>query len=79
MSRLDVGPQYVTQGLTLSCTLFLIYILGMSMMFHDTRHSPEDQLKCPRENQKTFVDDNLIIVKKHPDKTLSQTVTDTMM
>ena len=79
---LDVGPQSVTQGSTLSCTLFLIFILDMNMMFHETNHPPDLQLECVKknmtENPKTFVDDNTIIVKKMENKTLSESVLQTM-
>ena len=47
-------------------------------MFHGEKHSPENQLKCKSENQKTFVDDNSIITTKQDNKTLSESVMETM-
>ena len=76
--RLDIGPQSVIQGSTLSCTLFLIFIIDMTMMFHSSRHSPEQQINCNRENQNTFVDDNSIVIKKESNRTLSESVQSTM-
>ena len=77
-NRLDVGPQSVIQGSTLSCTLYLIYILDMSMMFHQQKHTPKEQIDCKRENQKTFVDDNSILVKTNGAQNLSEAVELTM-
>ena len=60
---LTVGPQSVTHGLTLSCTLYVIYILDMPTLFHGgTRHTPGEQRNCGQDDFKTFVDDNLVKV-----------------
>ena len=50
----------------------------MTMMFHNEKHSPENQLKCNKENQKTFVDNNSIIAKKNNQERLTETVGETM-
>ena len=57
--QLEIGPQSVIQGSTLSCYLYLVYILDIQMVFHSTRHTPEQQRNCTKTNtgNKTFVDD----------------------
>ena len=76
--KLAVGPQSVMQGNTLSCTLYLVYILDSQMAFHGRRHPPIDQRQCPKTNNKTFVNDNQLIVKKNGKPTLEDAVLDTM-
>ena len=62
--KLDIGPNSVIQGLTLSCILFLIYILDMPVIFHSKSHKPEEYRKCSEVNIKTFVDDSYVKAKK---------------
>ena len=57
---LSVGPKSVTQGSTLSCCLFLIYILDAPRMGHGATHSPLEYRNCPKTNLSTFVDDNYV-------------------
>ena len=54
--ELLTGPYSVTQGSTLSCALYLIHILDLPMIFHDTLHTPQQQRNCHKENLKTFVE-----------------------
>ena len=62
---LSVGPQSVTQGSTLSCALYLVYILDLPMIFHNQDHTPLEMRTCPSQNLKTFVDDNFMKLKNH--------------
>ena len=43
-----------------------------------TKHSPEEQRKCSEPNAKTFVDDAVIQVRKQDDKSLEESVVETM-
>ena len=72
--NLIVGPQSVTQGSTLSCVFYLIYILDLPFIFHDQKHYPEEFLKCPNEKLKSYIDDNYIQVYKNKNSTLEQAV-----
>ena len=77
-SKLLLGPNSVIQGSTLSCVLYLIYILDFPELFHSVKHSPAEYRECSKTNVKTFVDDAYLKVKKTQDKTFVQTVQDTM-
>ena len=59
------GPQSVVQGSSISCVLFLIFVLDLPNIFHDSNHSPEESSKCKNPSAKTFVDDIGIIITKH--------------
>ena len=73
-----VGNRSVTQGSTLSCIMYLVYILDMPAIFHDMNHDPEEALLCTKEDLKTFVDDNLIRVKKNDHNDLEHAIHSTM-
>ena len=45
-NTLLVCPQSVTQGLTLSCVLYLIFILNITQTFHQTTHKPLQHIEC---------------------------------
>ena len=72
------GPQSVIQGSTLSCTLFLIYILDFPDIFHDIKHEPEAMRKCPNTNTKTFVDDAYLLTQKKDNQTMKEAIVITM-
>ena len=76
--NLVVGLRSVTQGSVLSCLFYLVFILDMPTMFHESRHTPEEQRQCKRENLKTFVDDNLIKVRQNDHKSMEQAIHSTM-
>ena len=76
--KLLIGPYSVIQGSTLSCALFLIYILDMPNMFHITPHPPEEQRSCPEPNLKTFIDDSYILIRKKKDEKLKSMIRETM-
>ena len=73
--KLDIGPNSVIQGSTLSCVLFLMYILYMPQIYHDVKHNPTQYRQCPQPNLKTFVDDAFIKADRKPNQTLKQTIT----
>ena len=73
--KLLTGPQSVVQGSTVSCILFLIYVLDLPQVLHTppvcppTPHTPEDLIKCHEPNAKSFVDDEYILIMKTKDDT----------
>ena len=71
---LATGPHSVIQGSTLSCILFLIFILDMPEIFHERRHTPAEQQKCCLPNLKTFVDDAYIKARREDDETFNQVI-----
>lgn len=67
----QVGRRSVIQGSTLSCLLYLIYILDMPEIFHNKPHTPYQDVKCPRPTTFTYVDDfNTTITTKKNDPDL---------
>ena len=68
------GQNSVIQGSTLSCSLYLIYILDAPQIFHDQVHSPLDYRQCANPSLKTFVDDMYTLVTKTGNRTLQQEV-----
>lgn len=52
-----VGPRSVIQGSTLSCLMYLIYIMDIPTSFHDKPHSPLNDFHCHRPTVTTYVDD----------------------
>ena len=75
---LVLGPQSVIQGSTLSCTLFLIYILDFPDIFHDSKHEPKTMSECVKTNAKTFVDDAYLLTRRKDDQTMKQAIMETM-
>ena len=87
--KLLVGPRSVTQGLTLSCVLYLIFILDSTQIYHEVPHSPEEYSRCSTghkvlyntctpTNGKTYIDDNLVLTRTKPNQTLQDAVTETI-
>ena len=75
------GPQSIVQGSSISCVLFLIYVLDLPQIFHDQSHTPEENLNCKQPNAKTFVDDIGIVVtkpKNNDSKSMKELVGQTM-
>ena len=73
-----VGQQSVTQGSTLSCAMYLMYILDLPYIFQEQVIPPEQQRNSNTENLKTFVDDILIHLKQNQHNTLNQAIHNTM-
>ena len=76
--RLLVGPRSVTQGSTLSCIMYLIYIMDITQIFHQKPHNPEQYKDCNKTNAKSFVDDNLLHVQTNPNQDIKPAITETM-
>ena len=72
---LVTGPQSGVQGSTLSGVLYLIYILDLPYITHETIHKPAEYRKCCQPNLKTFIDDCMAKVNKRTDSTLQMEVT----
>ena len=68
--KLLVGNQSVVQDSTLFCTLYLIFILDMPMMFHKRRPTPQEERNCTNTNKKTYIDDHYLLVTKQQHPTL---------
>ena len=75
---LTCGPRSVIQGSTLSCILYLVYILDMPQLFHEMRHEPKEHRECKNQDLKTFVDDAYIQAMKTPNKTFEELTIKTM-
>ena len=73
-----LGPQSVIQGSTLSCALYLIYILDLPEIFHETKHSPAEYRECKQTNAKTFIDDVYLKSYKKEGKTFKDSVLEVM-
>ena len=73
-----IRPQSVVQGNTLSCLLFLLYILDSPVLFHDTRHQPLHQRTCTQPTLETYIDDNYIITTKSNFTTIKESIQDIM-
>ena len=76
--KLLIGPNSVIQGSTLSCVLYLIYILDLPELFHTEKHEPAEYRNCHNTNLKTFIDDAYLKTIKKQGKTLKETVVETM-
>ena len=76
--KINLGPNSVIQGSTLSCTLFLIYIMDMPLIFHTQPHTPQEYRECKQTNLKMYVDDSYLKTYKQPNTTMEETVMQTM-
>ena len=69
---LTVGNKSVTQGSTMSCGLYLLYILDIPQICHNISHSPAEYRMCAEPNILMFIDDNYVkIVNNGKDGTVS--------
>ena len=75
---LSMGPYSVIQGSTLSCILYLAYILDMPQLSHTSIHNPQEQEECKSTDLKTFVDDAFLVATKKPGQTFQEVVHDNM-
>ena len=73
-----VGPKSVTQGSTLSCLFYLIFILDIPSICHDSQHSPAEAILCKQPNIDTFIDDNFVRITKPKDDSIENEVAKTM-
>ena len=84
-----VGPQSVTQGSTLSCVMYLIFILDITQIHHAVRHDPNEYRicsgqssqkysQCKQTNAKTYVDGNLMRTIPKPNQSLQEAVLQTL-
>ena len=81
LDKLVIGPRSVIQGSTMSCTMFLIFILDLPNMFHVTCgevHDPLEQRTCKEPNSKIFVDNTFIHVKRKETESMEEAVEATM-
>ena len=68
------GPNSVIQGSTISCALYLIYILDLPELFHEEKLQPKEYRESKKTNVKTFVDDVFLKAFKEDDKTFKESV-----
>ena len=77
--KLVIGDNSVIQGSTLSCLLFLIYVLDLPQIFSTNKDiSPSDQKTTKSPTTKTFVDNIFTIIQKEESKDLATSVRETM-
>ena len=68
--------QTVVQGSSVSCVLFLIFILDLPQIFHKERHTLQQQVNCIQPNAKTFIDDMGIVITKTKEDDETETETE---
>ena len=71
---LHIGSRSVVQGSVMSCVLFLIYIIDMPTIFHQSVHNIQDTYNCKEPAIQTFVDDAMCSVVKVVNIPLQQSV-----
>ena len=76
--KLLVGDNSVTQGSTLSCTIYLIYVLDLPAIFHEEMHNPKDEMNCKGTKAKTFVDDAILTTTQGQHKDITQAIETTI-
>ena len=64
----------IVKGSTLSCCLYLVYILDLPEIFHEEKHRPLDERICSEPTAKTFIDNVYIKTNNRTDKTFERTV-----
>ena len=67
--ELYVGPMSVVQGSTLSCLLYLIFILDLPILYHTLRPNIQQQEQCNNPTPTTFVDDTVVTLNLDDIKT----------
>ena len=72
--KLIVGPRSVTQGSTLSCILYIIYILDLPSIFHNELHDPIKDNDCKETQATTYVDDIYLKITKGKNKSLKESI-----
>ena len=84
---LAVVPNSVTQGLSLSCIMYIIMIMDITSIYHSETYSPSESMKCQQNNgypdcentaARTFVDDNILITKTKNWSSIQQAVSQTI-
>ena len=55
-----------------------MYILDITLFYHETLHNPQEYSKCSRTNAKYFVDNNFLHSKPKPGQTLVESIHETM-
>ena len=71
---LVTGPRSVVQGSTLSGVLYLVYMLDLPYITHETIHEPSEYRQCTKPNLKTFVDDCMAKINNKANSTLENKV-----
>ena len=72
--KLHVGNKSVVQGSVLSCCLYLLYILDIPTIFHETEHPIQEKDKCREPTAQTYVDDIISTIRKKENMSLQQTI-----
>ena len=72
-----VGRKSVTQGSTLSCLFFIIYILDIPQIGHSELHDAIKNRQCSAPNIDTFMDDNYVRIVRN-NKSLESKVLQTI-
>ena len=72
--ELHIGPMSVVQGSTLSCLLYLVYILDLPIMYHKTNPTIKQQEECTQPTPTTFVDDTALTIKLTDPRTNQQII-----
>ena len=73
-STLHIENRSVIQGSVLSCALYLVYILDLPVIFHDSIHPAGSADLCQKPTTQTFVDNIMNTVRKQPNKSLQESI-----
>ena len=75
---LHIGNKSVIQGTVMSCILYLIYILDIPTLHHETKHNTQEADDCNKPVSQTFVDDLMVTIQEEADIPLQQTIVKTI-
>ena len=73
-STLHIGNRSVVQGSVLSCALYLIYILDIPLLFHQSSHTIPQAEMCQKPSLQTFVDDIMCTIRRITNKPLQESI-----
>ena len=76
--KLHIGNKSVVQGSVLSCALYLMYILDLPLLFHESSHSNHQEDKCKNPSLQTYVDDIMCTILRITNKPLQSSIVETI-
>ena len=77
-SELTLEPYGTVQGSVLASLMYLIFVLDFPLLFHNTKHTPIEDVKCRQETALTYVDNINNTVKSVENEPLQKTMTNSL-